>query len=273
MRPTASFDAAHEGYRFSMRYRAPGPSGARATVIVLPPLAEELNRCRRMIAKTARAFCSAGYDVLQRDPLGCGDSTGDFGDARWEAWLEDVGTLIDEAPDDRPLWLWAIRAGALMVPALVARRKNARLLLWQPALSGQVTINQWLRVRTSAGAMNDGAGKVTTSTLRCMLAEGQALEIGGYLLSPALVNSIDATKLDVPANFEGRVVWFEVAEPTDTTARLTPAGDALRAGWVESGIRVDARAVSGLRFWQTQETSECDPLIEASLAALTQHEG
>ena len=41
-------------------------------------------------ASQARALAQAGYGVLQVDLLGCGDSTGDFADATWAAWLDDA---------------------------------------------------------------------------------------------------------------------------------------------------------------------------------------
>lgn len=266
MRPEASFDPAPGGFRFSLRYRV--REDVRATVILLPPLAEELNRCRRMIAKTARAFCAAGYEVLQRDPLGCGDSSGDFGDARWDAWLDDLGQLIDETPRERPLWLWAIRGGALLAPPLLTRRGAMNLLLWNPLHSGEAAMNQWLRLRTAASAMNSAGERNSSAALRAALANGEALEIGGYLVAPALAASIGGARLDLPERFGGRVAWLEVADMTDAGPSLAPAGEPLRARWGERGVSIEARAVSGLRFWQTQEISECDALIDASLRSI-----
>ena len=53
-------------------------------VVYIPPFAEEMNRSRRMAALQARALAESGWGVLTIDPYGCGDSAGDFADARWD---------------------------------------------------------------------------------------------------------------------------------------------------------------------------------------------
>ncbi|MBK8384562.1 MAG: hypothetical protein IPL11_02315 [Candidatus Accumulibacter sp.] len=41
------------------------------------------NKSWRIVPLQARALATAGYAVLQIDLMGCGDSSGDFGDATW----------------------------------------------------------------------------------------------------------------------------------------------------------------------------------------------
>jgi len=77
------------GQRFALLYTPEPATKQRGAVVYVHPFGEELNKSRRMAALQARAMASAGYSVLQIDLLGCGDSTGDFGDATWEAWLAD----------------------------------------------------------------------------------------------------------------------------------------------------------------------------------------
>ena len=68
------------GSLFAIHHRAgAAPCG---TVLFIPPFAEEMNRARRMVALQARDLAAAGWDVLQLDLFGTGDSQGDFGDAR-----------------------------------------------------------------------------------------------------------------------------------------------------------------------------------------------
>src|SRR5258705_9769402 len=50
----------------------------RGSVLYLPPFAEEMNKSRRMAALQARAFARIGWNVLQMDLFGCGDSSGEF---------------------------------------------------------------------------------------------------------------------------------------------------------------------------------------------------
>ena len=49
------------------------------------PFCEEMNKARRMAALQSRRLAALGYSVLQIDLFGCGDSSGDFADAR-EIW-------------------------------------------------------------------------------------------------------------------------------------------------------------------------------------------
>ena len=78
------------GQRFCLFHQPDGRRAWRGAVVYVHPFAEEMNRSRRMAALQARALAAAGFAVLQIDLHGCGDSSGDFGDASWEGWIEDV---------------------------------------------------------------------------------------------------------------------------------------------------------------------------------------
>ena len=43
-----------------------------------------------MVSLQAKQFCHKGYAVLIVDLFGTGDSEGDFGDANWEIWQNDM---------------------------------------------------------------------------------------------------------------------------------------------------------------------------------------
>ena len=117
--PQAFFLPGDNGQRFCL-YHPPQGSSPQGRVLYLHPFAEELNSTRRVVAQQARALAQAGYGVLQIDLLGCGDSSGEFADATWAAWLHDAQQarhwLLEQGGG--PLWLWGIRACALLaVPA------------------------------------------------------------------------------------------------------------------------------------------------------------
>jgi exosortase A-associated hydrolase 2 len=75
--------------RFCLFYPTLGDK-LHGLMLFIHPFAEEMNKSRRMAAIQARAFAQAGYAVLQIDLKGCGDSSGDFGDATWQHWVNDV---------------------------------------------------------------------------------------------------------------------------------------------------------------------------------------
>jgi uncharacterized protein len=233
-----------------------------------------MNKTRRMAALMARALAAHGWTVVQIDLAGCGDSSGDFSDATLTRWNDDLELALAHAKaavsEPQPeIWFWSIRAGALLLPDLLASRNpRANLLLWQPALSGQTTLAQFLRLRVAAASLAGGS-RTDGKALRQQLQADGMLEVAGYRLSLPLANELDATKFELPGDFAGRVVWVEAegAQPGELSA---PAR-AQCTSWVAAGHQVTALTAPGAPFWQTQETTEAPAFIEVSLAAMDAH--
>ena len=78
--------AAHGG-RFCLLTRAAAPVG---TLVFVHAFAEEMSKSRRMVALAARAFAERGWNVLQVDLSGCGDSGGELADVSWATWIDDL---------------------------------------------------------------------------------------------------------------------------------------------------------------------------------------
>ena len=269
--PQAFFLPTESGQRFCLFHPAQG-NAPRGCVLYLHPFAEELNCTRRLVAQQARALASAGYSVLQMDLLGCGDSAGNFADATWEAWLYDAQLahiwLTEHV--DGPLWLWGMRSGALLATQLASRlhntgRKPAQLLLWQPVISGQQMLQQFLRLRTASHWL--GTSNTREPSPAQALAQGLAVDIAGYTLSPALAQGLSAARLQPPKSvLPGQLVWLEVS--SQEAPMLGPATDTSLAAWRTAGWQVQALAVHGPMFWQTIGADEAPALIYATLAAL-----
>jgi exosortase A-associated hydrolase 2 len=231
-----------------------------ASILYIHPFAEELNRSRRMAALQCQAFARAGFEVLQMDLGGSGDSAGHFADATWEGWVADILAARDwlaarqqkrlgdtpihaiARPDGNPaLWLWGLRAGCL-VAAEVARQavaQPANLLFWQPVTQGAVHLAQFLRLKVATDLVRGGnsenadragkagpAGEVAANanpTPRQLLAQGNPVEIGGYALSPALATGLEAAHLNgLPVG--SRVICLEF---TPATSLATDAAAVL----------------------------------------------
>ncbi|WP_431104449.1 hydrolase 2, exosortase A system-associated [Roseateles noduli] len=265
------------GQRLCVHYPATG--AARGQILLLPPFAEEMNKSRRMIALAARAFAAAGFEVLTIDLLGCGDSSGDFGDATWTRWQHDVRLAVDwldaravPGPDgaDRggkpPLWLWGLRAGALLAPAAfdALTDRPLHLLLWQPLAAGKLQLQQFMRLRVAADLIG-GQAKGAVQAMRDQLARGEPVEIAGYLLAPALAEGLESAQLKPSARVR-RVAWLELSPREDAT--LTPAAAMAVDAWTAQGAEVRAAVCQGPSFWAATEIEEAPRLIEASLAAL-----
>jgi uncharacterized protein len=250
--------------RFCLLHRPTPPLG-RAGVVFVHPFAEEMNRCRRMAALQARAFARTGRAVLQMDLLGCGDSAGDFGEATWLRWIEDIKaaiTWMDRETGTRPM-LWSVRGGALLAGAVAQAMQPAPdMVLWQPSLSGRQVLQQFLRLQVANRMLATAEGeRAGTQQLRQRLLEGHSIDVAGYELAPDLALALEATDLTLPMP-PARLAWLEVA--SDAHPDLTPASRLRVEALRRAGHAIDTRAVQGVAFWQTLETSECPGLIEAT---------
>lgn len=272
--PQAFFlDSPHGGQRLCL-FHTPQPGiTPRGRVLFCHPFAEELNTTRRTVAGQARALADAGFAVLQIDLLGCGDSSGDFADATWSGWLADLqlahAWLADHQSAAGSLWLWGLRAGALLASDLAAALSEpTNLLLWQPFASGQQQLQQFLRLHSAgqwlAGDKTDTVKKSDTPAKQ--LAQGQPVHIAGYPLSPLLAQGLAASELRPPANQPpGRLVWLDLG----TQSALSPVAEKQMALWKQAGWQVSAQTVVTPAFWQTVETQAAPQLIPFTLAALT----
>lgn len=259
---------ARDGQRFCI-FHAPNGEGVRAALVYLHPFAEEMNKSRRMAALQARALAAAGCAVMQIDLHGCGDSSGDFGDATWDSWLSDVelacGWLRQQT--DAPLWLWGLRTGCLLaVEAAAALPEPVGFVFWQPVVTGKQFLQQFLRLKTAAamlGGDRQEAGGL--EALRRQLSHGESVEVGGYLLSPGLAMGLDQAELVLQAK-PGRIVWLESSAKADGT--LMPVSSRRIEHWRAAGYDVHASAVTGPSFWMTSEVVDSPALLAATERAL-----
>lgn len=256
-------------------WHAPAKEAPRSLLVHVHAFAEEMNKSRRMAAMQSRAFAAAGHAVLQFDLLGCGDSDGDFGDATWDAWVADVlgacelaqAKVAKQWPDATPqLWLWGHRAGCLLAHealAQMAERGDWNLLCWQPTPKGKTVLQQFLRLETAGALMGKSNDKPSA---KASLAAGQAAEIAGYLLQPALAQGLEAANL-APLGEVKRLVWIDVAPQAD--AVVSPVTQATLEAWTAAGCAVQHRQATGPSFWQTTEIEDAPALIDTTLSALT----
>ncbi len=256
-------DAADGGQRFCIHHAVPQP---QAHLLYIHPFAEEMNKARRMGALQCRAFNSAGFSVLQLDLAGCGDSSGDFGDASWQTWLADIEqawTWMQERHPQTPTWLWGLRAGCLLASQSAHLLPGvAGQLWWQPPASGQLLVQQWLRLK-AAGEMLSGGAKGVVEQLRKHLQQGQAVEIAGYKCAPALLNGMQAAKLSAPP-VGSKLAWLELSRTEPPL--LMPVSSNMLEAWRASDVH--AQALPGPAFWQTTEIELAPALIEHSVAWL-----
>ena len=264
---TPFYMPASPGERFCLFHQPASGRPSRGAILYVHPFAEELNKSRRMAALQARAFADAGYSVLQIDLYGCGDSSGDFVNARWHIWKRDLVLACEWLAKrvDAPLTIWGLRLGALLALDLANRAPLplARIVLWHPVFKGKTHLDQFLRLR-QAGRMLAGAGADAGggTSARQELAAGAALEVAGYELAPELaaaIDSQDASSLALPFP----LLWFESAAADGNVA---PAAAHQAASWRAAGAVLTLHPVHGETFWSSTEVLECPSLLAATAA-------
>jgi uncharacterized protein len=268
--PTQAFFLPVDG---GQRYCVYHPAQGRQTlgqVVYAHPFAEEMNKSRRMVAQQAGALSAAGFAVLQIDLHGCGDSSGDFADANWNSWVDDVllaCNWLQEKAGDAPVWLWGLRSGCLLVAQAAMRlARPCQFLLWAPTPAGKPVLQQFMRLK-AAGEIMAGDAKGVMEKLRQQMSEGKSVEIAGYTLAPGLASGLEAAVLAAPvAQPAGRVEWFELSTRDDAT--LSPAASRAQAPWEAAGWEVRSHLVQGPSFWQTTEIEDAPALIRATTDAL-----
>lgn len=262
------FIEASEGPLFTMLHQPPAGAETKGALLYIHPFAEELNKARRMAAVQSRRLAEAGYWVLQPDLYGCGDSSGDFGEARWETWLSDLDRCASELESlsGEQVCLWGLRLGCVLGSELAARYPGrfSGLLLWHPVINGEQMLTQFLRIRLAAG-LQSGSNE-TPRRLRESLTGGQGLEIGGYWLAPQLAAAIDSARLAPPGEANFPVWWLEVVGASNRG--LAPASQRVVESWAARGASVTAEAVEGAPFWNTQEIMEAPALWRRTEALL-----
>ncbi len=237
-------------------------------VIHAPAFAEEMNKSRRMVAQQSAQLAAAGFTVVQIDLLGCGDSDGEFGDATWQTWIDDLllaCRIGREHEPSAPLWLWGLRAGCLLATeAAQALAEPCKLLLWQPSLSGAAVLQQFLRLRAAADMLGQG-GKGVVDQLKARLGAGESVEVAGYVVGAALAQALQQARL-TPSALVSQVEWLELADQAD--APWSPAAATAIARWRGEVPRLQTLKVVGPQFWQTVEIEDAPALWAASCAAL-----
>lgn len=251
---------------FAVHHRPAAGRAVHGQVLCVPAFNEEMNRCRSMLTLQAVALARAGWGTLVVDPTGTGDSSGEFGAARWATWLDDLAAANDwlaRQPGAQRVLL-GVRLGAILAAQLHGQLGDARtgLAMWQPVLDGKTHLTQFLRVRMAAQLDRADLPKETTTNMRQQLERGEPIEVAGYEIHPELARAIDAAKLDAPPAAGTPVLWLENAGGDDPQLAL-PSRKLVDA-WRAAGVAVEAATYAGPAFWQVHER-----VLTPSIVALT----
>lgn len=257
------------GRRLFCLHHAPTGGAPARRVLLVPPFAEEMNKCRPLLARLGRQLALRGCAVLMVDLSGTGDSAGDFGDVGWSDWIADLAAadawFAAAHPAARPSWL-AVRSGALLLAGMQRERNalsGADVVLWQPALDGARFLQQFLRLRSMAGRMA-GAGE-SVAELQASLQRGEVVEVAGYALAARLTDELAAVTID--ANVLAPAAHVHVLEFKRDGGAVSLPAERLVGALLAAGTRASALTVDCEQFWTTQEIALPQAAIAATLAA------
>ena len=271
-----AYIAGTKGKLFALHCEPEARNNRAECVIVVPSFAEEMNRCRYMQTMLAQQLVGHGIALLSVDPFGTGDSQGEFVDADWQQWIQDIITAADYAEQlgYRSITLLGIRLGALLAVAAAPEVKNLqRLVFWQPVSNGKVALNQFLRIKIAAAIGRDEDGG-TTAQFEEELNRGNSIQVAGYDVSPELFKGLQAAHFDqhLPS-ITAPISWFTVLASEE---RNTPRADLKTIEqWRAEGKQIDHLMTIGPAFWQAHERTLAPNLVNdtaSHLAGMTRHE-
>jgi exosortase A-associated hydrolase 2 len=265
------FIPGHAGALFAMFYPPPAGEKSKHAILHIPAFAEEMNKSRHMVAIQAREFAKNGYSVLIFDLFGTGDSEGEFSDATWDIWKNDINTacqwLIKQGIEI--INLWSLRSGALLAMDFIVdtKFKLDKLLCWQPVLNGETFVMQFLRLRVAALVMDKSLPTEKTTDLKQQLLDGNSVEVAGYALNPYLTNplmNLVANKINL-MNVE-QIKIFELVNNSEKS--ISPGTNKFVDCLQQDGKSISLSVVIGSPFWSTQEIIEVPDLINQTINAL-----
>lgn len=236
-------------------------------VLILPPFAEEMNKTRPMFTRLGNLLAVNGIASVLLDLYGTGDSGGDFSDATWSVWQDDVAQAIKWCELKRiPVTnLLAVRLGCSLAVEMAHSERLPSLrstILWQPLFDGRRALTQFLRLRVAA-SMLSSKGKETVDSLRRLLRAGKSIEIAGYQISSQLAAELDQIVVPsaLPDDF-GAVTWIELG--LYSGANLPSLTASIIDKTIENGGLVKVKIYQNEAFWSSTEITCIDSVIEAS---------
>ncbi|HYG46873.1 MAG TPA: hypothetical protein VD846_02930 [Allosphingosinicella sp.] len=177
--------------------------GGGPALLFLPPLFEEMNRTRALLASVMRALAADGFECWLPDLPGTGESERALEDVSWDEWREAAAAAAASAS---PVCSVGLRGGALLDGGVERRWRFA------PATGASLT-----RDLARAGLMTAGGGGYAPSAALLGPLEAAEPAAGGKVRTLRLAT--DPAEADL--KLEGPPLWRR-AEP-QTSSELATA--------------------------------------------------
>ena len=143
------------------------------TLIILPPLLEEMNASRHALSQLTLQLAQQGWRSLQFDLLGTGDSEGELADASLAIWQQNIRDVVALVGLNCPVHWLVVRSGALLLAGL--QEQCAPIIAWHPTWKGQ----HWVKPIRRAIALTQQAAP-----------QSNTLSYAGYTLPKVLLDEL-----------------------------------------------------------------------------------
>jgi len=224
-------------------YHGMAASDSDCGFVLCYPFGYEYFRAHAAYRQLAKRLSANGFPVLRFDFYCCGDSSGEFQDARLGDWTGNVHSAIDElkrrSGRSSICVLGSRLSGAISLMAIVARDDIHRMVLWDPVILGQPYIRELetrhrRMLRISHVALEPGSNSESVQ------------ELLGYPISNSLrkeIEGIDLTLIELPSDAEMLLI-----SSNPTKAEL-PFRDHLQT----AGIRLQYKHLPNPELWDWVE--------------------
>lgn len=189
-----------------------GDADAARTILIVPPLFDEMNRVRAMLVGAMRELAERGVKTLLPDLPGCNESLAPIAAQTIEGWRRAMAAAADQLGATH---IASIRGGALVVTGIALPR-------WRLAtVMGASLLKTMLRTRM---ASDKEAG--LSSSIESLMndARNDPLKLSGYRLGVDMLAGLEsATPFDAayeitlgdgPGKIAGKPLWLR-AEPQE----------------------------------------------------------
>ena len=190
-------------------------AGHKPQILIIPPLFDEMNRLRRVLASAMRDLAGSGVGSMLIDLPGCNESGAALEMQSLDSWRGAVAACAAQLGATH---IASIRGGALVDDGAVA------LPHWRLApVKGSSLLKTMIRTRIAG---EKEAGNAVTEAQLLAQAEREPIELAGNLLSPAMVAQLALAEPAVVAHLTerklgediiGSPLWLR-AEPQDDAA-------------------------------------------------------
>ncbi|MGL5837173.1 MAG: hypothetical protein ACRCY3_01580 [Sphingorhabdus sp.] len=202
-------------------------TGLARQILIVPPLFDEMNRVRRMLARAMRLLTERDVGSMLIDLPGCNESAADLSQQSLTSWTQATGMAASQLGATH---IASLRGGALV------DHENMILPHWRLAPAKGASLRKTM-IRTRIAGDRE-AGR--TSTEATLLAEAQSgqVELAGNILGADMVADLESavprpvpqlTVRNLGTDIEGAPLWLRT-EPQDDPA-MSAAIAADLAAW------------------------------------------